>query len=459
MRDRFPGYYRPNPAEFQQLWPQATFVFDTNVLLNLYRYGSLTRDALLTVLTRLRGRIWIPHRVGMEYHRRRAKVVSDQRKVYDDLIKNLEGMKGQLNDLRNQYRNRHPYIDGETLFPPVEAQLQSAIDALERLALQHPSNLHDDSIRDKLAELFAGDACGGPFSPDTTVEMEKWADDRLSREVPPGYADVSRKTDLDDRRGDVFVWRQTLDYAASTKRPIIFVTGDVKDDWWLRQDGQILGPRPELVDEMRRVAGTQFYMYSPDRFIQEAQQYLNVATKAEVIEEVRELQEHDERAAATARQLRRLPSRHIHDLRHFDSAELRELAQQLHQKALVERLSDEDRLLMREIQLERTQRGYLRRSSRYRSTTQPDESLGEPVGQLTRSQLPGMSLTRSLIAPDGAPWGAHLRTVLAETGHPRLVLEFFNGADYRHLSPVPEDWASLSDTDLASLWELAQPKG
>ncbi len=45
---------------------QALFVFDTNVLLNLYRYQSGTRDELLNVLAQLSDRIWIPHHVALE---------------------------------------------------------------------------------------------------------------------------------------------------------------------------------------------------------------------------------------------------------------------------------------------------------------------------------------------------------------------------------------------------------
>jgi hypothetical protein len=61
MRNIFPGYYRPTDEEFYKMWQECIFVFDANVLLNLYRYSPDTRDELLDVLERLKDRIWIPH--------------------------------------------------------------------------------------------------------------------------------------------------------------------------------------------------------------------------------------------------------------------------------------------------------------------------------------------------------------------------------------------------------------
>ena len=38
MKHLFSSYYQPSEDELKALWATATFVFDTSVLLNLYRY-------------------------------------------------------------------------------------------------------------------------------------------------------------------------------------------------------------------------------------------------------------------------------------------------------------------------------------------------------------------------------------------------------------------------------------
>src|SRR5229473_897063 len=78
MKDKFPGFYRPTKAEFDRLWKEGWFVFDTNVLLNPYRYAPDTREDLLKVMEEVHERTWIPHHVALEYQRKRVRVIADQ---------------------------------------------------------------------------------------------------------------------------------------------------------------------------------------------------------------------------------------------------------------------------------------------------------------------------------------------------------------------------------------------
>jgi PIN like domain len=47
MRSKFPGFYRPKPEICAQKFKECVFSFDTNVLLNLYRYTPESRDNLI----------------------------------------------------------------------------------------------------------------------------------------------------------------------------------------------------------------------------------------------------------------------------------------------------------------------------------------------------------------------------------------------------------------------------
>ena len=46
MRDLFPEYYIPREEDFQKAWNTGLFVFDANVLLNLYGYSDWGATAL-----------------------------------------------------------------------------------------------------------------------------------------------------------------------------------------------------------------------------------------------------------------------------------------------------------------------------------------------------------------------------------------------------------------------------
>ena len=48
MREKFRFYYQK--PDFNKLWQECTFVFDTNILLNLYRYPKETSEDLIRKL-------------------------------------------------------------------------------------------------------------------------------------------------------------------------------------------------------------------------------------------------------------------------------------------------------------------------------------------------------------------------------------------------------------------------
>ena len=60
MKNIFKGYYKLGDQELMDLWKYALFVFDTNILLDLYRYQSTTGNELFTVMESLADRVWIP---------------------------------------------------------------------------------------------------------------------------------------------------------------------------------------------------------------------------------------------------------------------------------------------------------------------------------------------------------------------------------------------------------------
>ncbi|MGW7499712.1 PIN-like domain-containing protein [Streptomyces luteogriseus] len=71
MFDGFAEYRTPSVEDYQRLFSFGLVVVDTNVLLTLYRSNQRTREDLLTVLDRLRERLWVPHQVLAEFWRNR----------------------------------------------------------------------------------------------------------------------------------------------------------------------------------------------------------------------------------------------------------------------------------------------------------------------------------------------------------------------------------------------------
>lgn len=89
MKKAFFGYVPYDDKTFEELWKNADFVLDANILLNLYRYSKNTKEKVLGSLDKISDRIWIPNQTGIEYFNNRITTILGQDKIYDELIENL----------------------------------------------------------------------------------------------------------------------------------------------------------------------------------------------------------------------------------------------------------------------------------------------------------------------------------------------------------------------------------
>jgi hypothetical protein len=116
-------------------------------------------------------------------------------------------------------------------------------------------------------------------------------DIRYQNEVPPGYKDGKKDASGDPYRkfGDLIVWKQLIAEAKTTEKAVIFVTDDKKEDWWLEQSGRTIGPRTELREEFIAEVQKDFWMYTVDKFIEEAARTSNTTVSEKAIAEIIEV--------------------------------------------------------------------------------------------------------------------------------------------------------------------------
>lgn len=332
MRTQFPGYYRPTPQQFEELWKSATVVPDTNVLLNLYRYSTETRDRLLMILTKYKNRIWLPHQAAKEFHANRLQVIAEQVDAYKKIPLVLDQHKKQIESELAAYK-RHPLIDIKEHVKALETAFENAKAALASQQERHPNLLEDDPVLEAITKLFEGQV-GIPFDEPTLKGLYKCGEQRYACQIPPGFADAKEKRG-DEKYGDLVMWQQILESAKATGKPMILVTDDTKEDWWWRFQGKTFGPRPELVEEMRSVAGVGFYMYRTDQFMEYARSNLREQISEEAINEVRSVR----RNAAVAKRFKS----HIHEQEMAFAERFRDLLRK--KTALQERQVSLDRRL------------------------------------------------------------------------------------------------------------------
>jgi hypothetical protein len=269
MRELFPGWVPPDEETLDQYWSTATFAVDTSVLLDLYRFSEEARSGLLEALRSFQERLWIPHQVGLEFHRNRFGVLLAQREAEDNLLSELDQIRKDLDSQLSQRLRGAGRRDLAPLREAVDGGFESLREKLSEAEKEHTKGLGesttDDPIYEEVAALCA-DRVGPPFDSERHAEVSADAEERIRTKTPPGYLDAGKEDGL--QYGDAILWQQLCDRAAETKKPVVLVSDDQKVDWVWEERGKTLGPRPELVAEMRDRAGVGFHIYTPTRLLQ-----------------------------------------------------------------------------------------------------------------------------------------------------------------------------------------------
>ena len=289
----FEGYQTPSNEDYKRLLTSCLVVLDANVLLNLYRYDDAARDALIRVLEALGERLWVPHQVLVEFWRNRETVLRDPRDTHK-AIDELVGHRDKALQAFRTWANRVS-LENETLVL-LSSKLTDAFGAVE-------SGINDRDLED--ASLYARDTSADPVlkvlepvlqgkcGPALAQEAHEQAITeglrRVEHRLPPGYMD--KKKGEREAAGDYLVWEQVLIEASRRKCDVLFVTGDVKEDWWRGDGGERRGPRLELVGELRKRADCRLFMLRPTSLLEHARAHLGVDVQPESVQDVERVEQ------------------------------------------------------------------------------------------------------------------------------------------------------------------------
>lgn len=289
-------------ADYQDIWKRALFVFDTNVLLNLYRYKAVARDEVLAVFEKVKGRVWIPHQVALEFYRNRPAIIIGEAKRLDDARKVVQKardtMRGELDRLH--FRGPRALVDTDPLDSALAVAVKLFEEALDEAANKQQKPTGPDPLREKLETLFVASVGDAPESQAALNAVFAEADERFGRKAPPGYMDAE-KTDVYVGNGlsyqskycDYLVWAQLLAHAKKNgTKDVVFVSDDRKEDWWLSVSGQTIQPRPELIWEANAQGGiSDLLLYSLESFLAFANANIGAAVSDTTLDEVRQVAE------------------------------------------------------------------------------------------------------------------------------------------------------------------------
>lgn len=283
MKQHFSGFYTPTEDEFNKIWTSGTFVFDANVLLNPYRFQTIAREVLLKAFSAVKDRIWIPYQVGLEYHFNMYEEIIKQKKAYEKLENKL--LK-KVVELENDYREhsaRHAHLKlPEHLHKKYKDLIDGMVEDLNKQKTQHPDL---NKVKESMLSIF-NSKIGNPLSKDRLEEIYTEGEERFPNKVPPGWKDVTKKKGqtkyyngirYQDEYGDLVMWKQIIEYANDKKVDVLLISDDNKEDWIKKEDGETIGPQPELIQEFQRETnGRKIYICNTRQFLNNILTYIKI---------------------------------------------------------------------------------------------------------------------------------------------------------------------------------------
>ncbi len=289
FRTEFAGYYPPTDDDLRHFVTEGLVVLDTNAVLDLYRFTDPTREEYFAALELLGERLWIPNRVGEEFHDRRASVIADRQGIRDVINDQMAKPIAELVAIAAHHAHRHG-LD-QKVAADVRDGVRAAVDTMIReiegtvgITIDLDAHPDSDPILTQLGELFDG-KIGAAFGDKEAAAAHKEHKIRLAGHIPPGYADVGKG---ERAIGDFLVWKQTINEASSRGLPVLLVTNETKPDW-VFSDGHYTMPRVELVREMKKQADCEFHLVDVQTYLGLARKYLAAQVSDAAVDEAADI--------------------------------------------------------------------------------------------------------------------------------------------------------------------------
>lgn len=260
IMELFKGYTNYIEDEYKRIWESAVIVVDTNILLNFYRYSEDTKKEMFKILTNLKDRLWIPYQIAKEYFKNRNNVMVNS---YDEYTKLSKSLKDLFNTSINEINTRK----NSQLKCKIEIVkiLEESNKKVEELLLKEKEEkkptFEENKIENEIIELL-NTSVGSDFSEEEYKVLKQEGQRRIENKIPPGYKD-----DQKEENGDYYIFYSMIKKSKQISKDFIFITDDVKEDWFNKINGEKHGGRYELLNEFYKETGNLLMIYTSDGFV------------------------------------------------------------------------------------------------------------------------------------------------------------------------------------------------
>ncbi|AQR96118.1 PIN-like domain-containing protein [Clostridium saccharoperbutylacetonicum] len=267
--DTFKSVYASNP----------TYIFDTNIYLDLLRCSKEASKNLLLNYAEFKNDIWAPIQVKHEFMKNisivEQKRVSNAKNSITEMKKAINLCNNAINKQMNFFVKYKFNQTGE-IISRVASELESLKKEIEVYGETYIKDKTTGFIdKQDIVDFFNSISVEEQqeISQSNLFNIYRDGDIRYKYKIPPGYMDdpknnqESNKVGI-DIFGDLVLWNEILEYGKKTNKPIIFVTSDIKEDWFELKNNRPVAPREELLKEyMELTGGKQICIITSEKFV------------------------------------------------------------------------------------------------------------------------------------------------------------------------------------------------
>lgn len=295
---------------------EYVIIMDTNVILNLYKFTPETISSLIDVFKENTEDFLILNQVYREYIRNIDKIREEEINRYlnlkEELCKKIDDTVGQV---KKTFATYNKYLIPEVSDIQNEllqslSELQKANkQTLDKIGNNHKQQSQCISKENDIVLGFVEQVRENRIQKEfTTLELMKIYEEgeiRYKYKIAPGFTDKNKSekdksgkdkglSSSEQRKyGDLVIWKEILRFIKGKKINLIFLQNERKSDWF--ESGKIAKVLLEEFEENTEL-GSQFFMMSFEKFIEEAQKFYSIPMNAyaEVQKKSKELKEYQQ---------------------------------------------------------------------------------------------------------------------------------------------------------------------
>lgn len=283
MKKMFPHYFSLEKNVLDSIWNNGIIILDASVLLELYRYSNKSRESFLSILAhkKITHRLWLPYHAAEDFLKSRLAVIMDQTSQLKNIEEVLNKTSSELITKIKKTINReeNPIITKNELMSLIKSSFKEINQNITDRSGRHPDLQKNDHILKTLEELFA-ERTGEKPKDNILNQYKAEVDEKIKFGISfPGLCDRDKKGE--SKYNDYYIWKEIIDKSKLENKSVIFVTNDVKTDWWLKIAERTIGIHYENRKQFIEESGNEIVLYTAKHFVESADSFLNMSEESQ----------------------------------------------------------------------------------------------------------------------------------------------------------------------------------